>query len=201
MADNSSDSAPRGIGLGYIIYRQVAGVLGAFALAVFLAHFVQLDWRGALAYLINMWGEYVRPVVKWLVDSTLVALLRRLFGWQIHVPTIAHDYAAVGLVMSLSALRANSWRLQRRKERGQIRPDDPYAQSRWTPYILVTFVLSTLLYALTWPLSVLARVHYTVTSWNQHDNFSRASEILYYAPLVYFTLLLAANYLLLKPDT
>ncbi len=73
-ADESRQEAAdtlRGIGLGYVVYQQVAGVLGAFALIAFLRHYLEIDWRGALLDLISVWDAYVRPAVKVILDSTI----------------------------------------------------------------------------------------------------------------------------------
>jgi hypothetical protein len=99
-------SEARGISFGYVIYQQVAGVLGAFALAAFLGHFVHLDWRGALADLIGLWGQYVRPVVKLFFEITVVAFVKWAFNWRIEVPLLVRDYFSVGAVLLLSTLRA-----------------------------------------------------------------------------------------------
>lgn len=43
VQDPTTDVTPKLVGLGYVIYQQVAGVLGAFALIAFISHFWPLD--------------------------------------------------------------------------------------------------------------------------------------------------------------
>lgn len=47
------DDTPKGIGLGYIIHQQVAGVLGALALASVLGHFVESTGEALLPALLT----------------------------------------------------------------------------------------------------------------------------------------------------
>ena len=180
MADDQGE--PRGIGLGYIIYQQVASVLGAFGLIAFLGHFVQVDWRGALADLIAVWAEYVRPAVKHLLDLTVVAFCHWL-GWtSFQVPLAIRDYLTVGLVLTASVLRA------------------------WAPNVgfdlrsILMVSQLALLMTVGWPLPLLFLV-VTALSRVKEDSGLRRISWLSLSPLIYLALLLAANYLLLKPGT
>ncbi|MGD0192886.1 MAG: hypothetical protein ABSD74_19285 [Rhizomicrobium sp.] len=86
-------------------FRHVGGVFGAFALAAFFAHFINLDWHGALGQFFGAWNAVVRPVTKHLLDLTVVPVWLWLFGWQPHIPLIVRDYLSTGVVLLLSIFR------------------------------------------------------------------------------------------------
>lgn len=90
------------LSLGYVVYQQIAGVIGAFALIAFLGHFVHIDWRGALGDLVGLWDQHVRPAVKLVFDVLIVWPLQRWLDLNIEIPLIVRDYFAVGLVQALS---------------------------------------------------------------------------------------------------
>lgn len=91
--------------IGWSLYQQVAAVLGAFSLAVAVGRLVGLDWHSALGTLVAFWGEYVRPVAKWVLESPIGTPFRWAFGWKANIPEIAQDYVAVGLTYTLSWVR------------------------------------------------------------------------------------------------
>ena len=47
---------------GYIVYQLIASLLGAFAIAEFVKHFVHIDWHGMLGIQAAIWNVSVAPV-------------------------------------------------------------------------------------------------------------------------------------------
>jgi hypothetical protein len=179
----------RSVGAFYLIYSQVAAVIGAFALAAFLSELVELNWRGVLAELIGFWGLYVRPSVDWLLSHTIILLVKWVFHFELFVPLILKDYLGVGLVLTASIFRA----------------------TRANILYFWQFVRATLVVTLGWPVFLLVflwEVAWFVFVWRigSYRYASRLREwalvsLLAISPLIYLALLLAANYLLLKPGT
>ena len=98
--DLASHAAPaRDIAYGYVIYQLVASVLGAFAIAVFLGHFIRTDWHGLLANQAALWNWLIAPVQQF-VFAELQGLTGEKFEpfWR--------DYLTVGAVALLSFARA-----------------------------------------------------------------------------------------------
>jgi hypothetical protein len=91
---------------GYLAYQQVAGVLGAFAFAALVGHFVHLHWQGIVAELIGSWNAYVRPAVSFAFDVTIVAAVKLLLHRTVEIPLILRDYLSVGFILLLSTLRS-----------------------------------------------------------------------------------------------
>lgn len=50
MSAKGREAATAEIAYGYVAYQLLVSVLGAFAFAIFLAHFVHTDWHGILAW-------------------------------------------------------------------------------------------------------------------------------------------------------
>lgn len=104
-----------GLGWAFVIYQQIASVVGAFALIVFFGHFVDFDWQGGIKILLDVWNEHVRPATKLVLDWTVVWFLRWAFDWHVEIPLIVRDYLAVGLTVFLSCIRVNLWHRARTK--------------------------------------------------------------------------------------
>jgi hypothetical protein len=92
--------------LGWSIYQQIAAVLAAFTLAALLGQIFDIGWRGYLETLIAYWNDFVRPVVKSVLDTLIVEPLAWAFGWNVSVPMWSRDYLSVGLVLALSHIRS-----------------------------------------------------------------------------------------------
>lgn len=105
-APGGERNVPRGLGLGYVVYQQILAVFGAFALAALISHLIDLEWRSFLGTLVGYWDEYVRPTVKWVLDTLIVAPLRWAFDWRVEFPLLARDYLSVGIVTALSLVRS-----------------------------------------------------------------------------------------------
>lgn len=204
MSDTASE--PRGIGLGYIIYQQILAIIGAFALVAFLGHFISFDWRGAVADLVGVWTDYVRPTVKWVMDATIVALVRRAFGWNVEIPPVATDYFGVGAVTWLAAIRSKDFLY--RQVLGGTYSTRPSFQFR---NILLTALTRFALDVPFWPFTTSMRIRklYNMVNYppaedalpRKYHHMFQNEAILSLAPIFYVALLLAANYLLLKPGT
>jgi hypothetical protein len=85
---------------GYIVYQLLAALLGAFAIAEFIKHFVNVDWHGMLAVQAELWKFGVAPVQQ------------AIFGWMEkttgeHFEPFWRDYLTVGAVVLLSFARAS----------------------------------------------------------------------------------------------
>lgn len=88
------------IAYGYVAYQLVASVLGAFAIAVFLEHFVHIDWHGLLSRQAELWNVLIAPI------QTFV--FKRLEIWTgQHFEPFWRDYLTVGAVALLSFARAS----------------------------------------------------------------------------------------------
>lgn len=102
MSDGSE--AKQGRSFFWLVYGQIAAMLGAFSILVFVTHFVDVGLKGIIAQAFEGWVQYVRPAVglplQWIIDLLPPA-------WRIEVPDVAKDYAAVGLVNVLSFVRAH----------------------------------------------------------------------------------------------
>jgi hypothetical protein len=183
--------------LGVGAYHHVAGVLGALALAAFASQVFSLDWRGILASAIGVWDEYVRPVARWLAD-VIVWPVERLFGWNIDVPVTVRDYFSVGLVLFLSFMRATN----KPGERLLVLRRSP-EQRRLKLWMLLACVVAwpivALLLVLIVPISLPLMTRYVDEKGYSRDDLGRRRNamVLTLLPLLYFALLVAANYLIL----
>lgn len=160
------------LSLLWIMYGQVAAMLGAFSLLALLSNFGDLGLRGVIREAFEMWAEYVRPLVgqplQWLADA---------FGWQIALPTVAKDYVAVGFVLGLSLLRTVS--ILRR-----------------ATFSTFGLILAFGVLPIGWPLFIAAML---LAIFFEGDRSPRALRrgttfiSVFLAPLVYLALLFAAN--------
>ncbi len=231
-ADSHTDGQRRGIGLGYVIYQQVAGVLGAFALIAFLSHFWDIGWRGVLADLVGVWGQYVRPIIKTFFDVTIVAFLKWVFDWRIEVPLAVVDYFSVGFVMFLSYWRATFWvetTTWRMNERAFDTTHHGIVIKTWRALLFREWLLQVC-FIVIWPIAsffLVQKIFLIVLIYRDRvthrkkypaapkDRIIRGvfeldislpriealGLALTFMPILYLALLLAANYLLLKPGT
>src|SRR5215469_1488921 len=100
MAEGKGGAAVVRIHYNYIVYQLLASLLGAFAIAAFIEHFVHIDWHGMLAGQAALWNFAVAPVQQ------------SVFGWmeqasgQRFTP-FWRDYLTVGAVVLLSFARAS----------------------------------------------------------------------------------------------
>ena len=97
--------------LAYTAYQQIAGVLGAFAILAIAGNFVHIDWCGVIGTSVAVWNDYVRPAMSFLLDITIVAVVKALFGLQMRIPEVLRDYLTMGVINYFSDLRALSWYL------------------------------------------------------------------------------------------
>jgi hypothetical protein len=233
MADDN-DHAPKGIGLSYIFYQHVAGVLGAFALAAMLQHLLHLSLRGIVREITAFYAQNIRPVTQWILDETVVSALRLVFH-DLTLPAFLVDYFSVGIVLGLSLGRALIWNISALNKTDPARHSGFKGTSvqkisvlEWLP-IFLRAPLPIALFL--WPLTVSALVielfHHnslvrdwilglpsgklvtrtrdgadfrTVTTFRQVAE-AKVALALALSPLIYFVVLLAMSYLLLKPGT
>ena len=99
LAKNDLALQPRRIGYGYIIYQLIASVLGAFALAVFVEHFVHVEWHGLFAAQASLWNLLIAPIQHFVFDR-----MERMSGQRFE--PFWRDYLTVGAVAMLSFARA-----------------------------------------------------------------------------------------------
>lgn len=90
----------REVHYGYVIYQLLASVLGAFAIAEFIEHFVHIDWHGMLAGQAALWNFAVAPVQQFVFGR-----MERYSGQ--HFEPFWRDYLTVGAVALLSFARAS----------------------------------------------------------------------------------------------
>jgi hypothetical protein len=191
MSEQIQSSGPRGLGLSYVLYQQIASVIGAFALIAYFGHFIAFDWRGALADLIGVWDSHVRPAVKWLLNETVVALAWRAFHVEIVLSPAQRDYLAAGLVLVFSVLRAQYWE-EHRLGRTFLQTLGSLARDwAFTPVMIVAWPLAVLVLL---AVAVLGTLRAGDPRWRLDGTFS----LLSLAPFLYLALLLAANYFLQK---
>lgn len=178
-------------GFPLLVYQQVAGMIGAFALAALVSHVAEIDWRGALAAAIDVWDTYVRTAVKGALDLIIVMPLAWLFEWRIDIPLLVRDYVSVGLMLFLSSVRVD-----------RIFAFVSLAEVYEKRHYLTNFFV----YLIAWPYVVfelLARL--LGAEFDEHAYSAPRSMVLYahllaLTPIIYFGLLVAANYFLLQPD-
>jgi len=121
------------------VYKQVTAVIATIGLAAALARF-GYDWRGALASVVGWWDQVARPPMKWLFMALITTPLS-WFGWHVDIPLWIRDYFAIGVIYSLSFLRAS-----RTLGRNLLLPRSIYPQTR----AAVVFM-----YVPAWPLVML----------------------------------------------
>jgi hypothetical protein len=190
MVDDKQQQ-PSGIGLGLIVYQQIASVLGAFALIAFLENLVHIDWKEGLAYLVGVWDAFVRPAVKFAFDVTLVALAKWAFNWSVEVPVIVRDYASVGIAHFLSTFRM--W-MRVGLERGETLSSFGTRMVGQSGFVFRAFMVN--LFA--WPY-VLVATALAVLGWGvrRYNAKARLRAAVILSPIFYLVFLLAVNELIL----
>lgn len=189
MSDNEQREEPRGLGWGYIIYQQIAGVIGAFALVAFLGNFVQVDWRGALRELVEAWDLYVRPAVALVFNLTVSAAVKALLKIEFEVPLVVRDYFSVGFVLIFSHVRMLRYAHRSYLERGKLKHPVGFLRYALNPGMLQHYVTDLFL----WPFVVAKELG----RFGKMSLWGIGLRLMMLAPLMYFLLLLAANFLLL----
>ena len=204
----------RGVSLGYVFYTQVAGVLGAFSLAAFAGHYFDVGWRGLLLTLIDGWDIYIRPATNWLLDVSVVALLRSVFHIKFDIPPFLKDYLSVGIILCLSWVRASRWahvhflqtlvaiirNPEKADDEEMIEAEEEVLIEGISKVGYVRYVLRLITNVLFWPLA-LASVVATpfLVKWKSRlDRIAIVQTALTVSPLFYFALLYAANVLFLQ---
>jgi hypothetical protein len=94
---NDSGAPPKATFLVVLgtVWNLIGSIAAAFAIVAFVGHFVHVGWRGAIGELVSVWDSDIRPAVQFVLDVTVVALLREC-GIYIKIPSIIRDYIAVG---------------------------------------------------------------------------------------------------------
>jgi hypothetical protein len=167
------------VAFGWAAYRQVAAILGAFALAAFIGNYVELDWRSFLGTLFGLWEETVRPAVKWVLDLLISTPLSWL-GLHVEVPVLVRDYLSVTAILALSVIRADYF---------QVRP----VEEADTGVVKIAGYIGSygFLFALNllWPLLAL----YLVLNLVLGSFRPRSKTLLALMPMLYLGLLLVVN--------
>ncbi|MFN9355662.1 MAG: hypothetical protein ACK6A4_02380 [Alphaproteobacteria bacterium] len=170
MTTSDETRAQRGPGLSLFlgIYGQIAAVLGALSLIVFLGNVIDLGLKGVIREIVEWWVLNVRPIVglpiHWLVQQLPET-------WRFEVPDILKDYFAVGVVTVLSLLRV------------EVTFDGTSSISPLTPDGREKLGLALLLLSV-WPLIV----YWAIVAWNE-----TRLVFLFLSPLIYLGLILASN--------
>jgi hypothetical protein len=85
-----------------VAYGQVAAMLGAFSLLVFLGHFMDVGLEGLVADAVEEWQTHVRPILSYPFQA-LINLLPESVRFELS--PLAQDYLSVGVVSAASFLR------------------------------------------------------------------------------------------------
>jgi hypothetical protein len=186
---------------GLIVYQQVAAVIAAFALIALSSTVFGSEWRGFIATLVGQWNEYVRPAMKWLLHL-LVSTPLGWLGLRVEVPLWIRDYLGVGLALALSWLR-----VYLRGRRSRPFDDDRANTSIWKPWKsaqgdelsdkALPWIVWPPLVLLVWPLVVGSFLFFIGLSTIAGYAGQAIPFVLAVAPVLYFGLLLAVNYLVL----
>jgi hypothetical protein len=185
VIDRVKRSPMSGFSLAKIIYQQVTGVLGAFALAALLAQAIDLEWRSFLGVLLGQWDEYVRPTVKWLLDLIVTKPLRFVCGFRLEIPILVRDYLSVGFILFTSIIRTALVHPDFRGTTG----DKDVDRDETIQATLLYFAMAMTV----WPILILLVVRLATTD----RDGNRAYFWLTLTPVFYLGILLALNYLVL----
>jgi len=165
-------------------YQQLAAVLGAFSMAVFVGEVFDLGWHGILAKLVGIWSEYVRPVAEWLLDW-VVWPFNYFFDWHVEIPLVVRDYLSVGLILALSFLRTYRSEFSWRDAWGDL-VLMPFSRKASMEDRLVYGPYSPVLLPFIWPITVVLMMVFLVASRDKGMLYSLL-------PVLYLGLLLAVN--------
>ena len=178
--------------VGWAVYQQIAAVLGAFALAALLGHFIDIGWQGLLDTLVGYWDEHVRPTVHWALRLLISRPLMWAFSWDVEIPLIVRDYLSVGVITALSIFRevrrffrTGYLRLVLLPERGKY-SRLPLTIMGWLPIIPLIWPLSLAF----WIAALVQAIHGRSKTWFH--------GVLVVSPLLYLGLLLAINSFVLQ---
>lgn len=166
----ATDQARRpepGTSFFWLAYGQVAALLAAFSLLVFLTHFFDVGLKGLVREAFDVWTDHVRPFVGWPLQA-----LVGLSPWRVEVPDIVKDYLAVGLVLALSFHRMTLVLFAGRFPRE------------------MGYALWLVVCGLLWPLAV------PWTIRDVSDRRALKAVVIWLAPLLYLVLLFVANWIL-----
>ena len=94
--------APNGTSIFWLVYGQIAAMLGAFSLLVFLTHFFDVGLKGVIRDAFDAWVTYVRPVIGFPLQFIVELLPDK---WRFAVPEFAKYYLVVGIVTLASYVR------------------------------------------------------------------------------------------------
>lgn len=174
----------------YVLYSQVASILGAFTFIMFTSHIVDWNWKGILIDLVGGWTDVIRPATKYLLDRTIGDLFHYLFGFELAIPLPVKDYLSVGIMLGLSSAR--SMRL--------YSDDWDHTNSTANFLIMYLFLPPALIgwWIVFWPLAfpvLMCSLLYNVVTLNFPKDFKMYA--LAVAPGIYFGLVFAANKFLL----
>jgi hypothetical protein len=97
----SADSRPGSV--LWLVYGQVSAMLGAFSLLVLVSQFVEVGLNDVIRTAADYWAYQVRPLVGYPIQLLVDQLPA---GARFDVAPAAKDYVAVGLVSSLAYVRA-----------------------------------------------------------------------------------------------
>lgn len=176
-------------------YGQVAAMLGAFSLLVFLTHFYDFGLKGVVRDAFDVWTENVRPFVghpiQWAVNLLPEA-------WRFEVTPIVKDYFGVSLVTLGSMMRAGF--------AGDEESESPAGIET------ILRMLATTALAMLWPIAIVLFLFVLVTDdlpeeWRQEDsankelrdgfiarrNRFRLTMAIVLSPLIYLAGLFALN--------
>jgi hypothetical protein len=164
----------------WLVYGQIAAMLAAFSLLVFLTHFLDVGLKGVVHNAFDVWTGTLRPTIGHLAEW-IVALLPP--DLRFHLSDFWKDYLSVGIVSTLSNFRA-------RAAMGSSRSIS---------------VLEGFIHPLTWPVLILSAIciysYLLLTSFVHVGPRGFATfpvrlvgvPLLWLAPLIYLAVLFVAN--------
>jgi len=162
------DAVSGDIHYGYIVYQLLASLLGAFAIAEFIKHFVHVDWHGMLAVQATIWNFAVAPVQQ------------TIFGWMEkttgeHFEPFWRDYLTVGAVVLLSFARAS------------LAYDFPSSNNllRWGE-----LVLDLVMHVILWPVAFLKAV---IGAFERDPRHAPYIVLLTLTPFLYLAVIFGVN--------
>lgn len=191
-----------GVSLFWLVYGQIAAVLGALSLLALLTNFADFGLKGVVRTAFDLWAQTARPLAASLVHALVTVLPE---AWRFEPPTILKDYAAVGVMLFFSHIRAfGQVRLGSPRQRNPVtdRPlfdeaalreiaaeegeetevRDPEGLTFWL--FLAVVVLSGLVLSIAlWPLTVVMLLNSPL----------RNATLLALTPFAYLAFILAAN--------
>ncbi|GAA0585985.1 hypothetical protein [Rhizomicrobium electricum] len=172
----ASDEKQHGFSLGWFAYQQIASILGACSLLIFCGHYIHIDWSGIFQALILAWNQTVVPVVRLVLDETIVAFLKWAFHWSIVIPAALRDYLTVGIVLGMAFGRVVFTACN---------------ESRCDKGDYAAAIIFTLINIVLWPLVV---AYYIKLLTESDTRMSRVLSV--FLPFLYAIAMVGANYYL-----